>query len=169
MRRAPSSVELGPGTSMLPEHFTWREPSTVPLGEPFEIGHDALGSQVVRVAQRPAAERRKPEPEDGADVAVARTPDDSLAECPCRLIHHAEHEPLQNLRGARAAIGMDTEQAVHAFVDATLLAALVDVEAAARLAAQPAFLHERCNTRARRRQDVVAVRPLHDARDFDRD
>src|SRR2546428_6878325 len=115
---------------MLPERFTWGEPSAVSVGEPFEIGHDALGSQVVRVPQRPAAERRKPEPEDGADVTVARTPDHPLAECPCRFIHHAEHEPLQNLRGTRAAIGMDPEQAVHPSVDPTLLAALVDVEAA---------------------------------------
>src|SRR5437867_12877342 len=92
---------------MLLQDFTRREPGAVALGEPFQIGDDALGSQIVRIAQRPAAERRKAESEDRADVPIARTPDNGLTEGPGGFIHDREHEPLENLRGTRATVRMD--------------------------------------------------------------
>src|SRR5258705_11451188 len=116
---------------MLLENFTRREPGTVPLGEPFQIGHDALRSEVVGIPERPATERRKTEPEDRADVTIARAPDDALAERPCRFIDHAEHEALQNLGRPQSAIRVDAKEVVRTFVDAPLLAVLVDVETAA--------------------------------------
>src|SRR6266550_7949199 len=121
---------------MLLDDFTRREPGTVPLGEPFQIGHDALRSEVVGIPERPATERRKAESEDRADVTIARAPDDALAERPCCFIHHAEHEALQNLGRTRAAIRVDTEEVVRIFVHAPPLAALVEVETAACLAAE---------------------------------
>src|ERR1041384_3860507 len=58
------------------------------------------------------------------------------------LFHLAEQQPLQDLGRPRAAVGMDAEQAVDAFVDAALLAAAVHIESAPRLASQPSFFHE---------------------------
>src|SRR5258705_12241697 len=101
---------------MLLEDFTRREPGTVPLGEPFQIRHDALRSEVVGIPERPATERRKAEPEDRADVPIARTPDNSLTERPGGFIYDREHEALENLRGPRATVRMDTEQTVHGLV-----------------------------------------------------
>src|SRR5712671_1699626 len=116
---------------MLLENFTRREPNPVPLRQPFEIGDDALGPQIVRVAQRSSPERREAKSEDRADIAIARTADHSLTEGACGLIHDGEHESLQNFGGARAAVRMDAEESVHAFVDATFLPVFVAVEAAA--------------------------------------
>src|SRR5258706_2197402 len=99
---------------MLREDFTRREPGAIPLREPFQIGDHALGSEIVRVPQRPAAEGGKAKSEDGADVTIARVPDDGLTECPCRLVHDREHEPLQNLGGARTATWEDAGPAEDA-------------------------------------------------------
>src|SRR6266496_4935562 len=87
---------------MLLQHFARCEAYAMTLGETLEIGNHALGAQIVGVAQRPAAEGRKAEPEDRADVAVARIPDHTLAQRPRSLIHHAEQQALENLRRARS-------------------------------------------------------------------
>src|SRR5882757_376338 len=116
-RRAASGVELGPLASMLPQDVAWGEPGAVAFGEPFQIGDNALGAQVVGVPQRAAAERWKSEAENGANVPVARVAHDAVSQRPCGFVDHAEHEPLQNLRGTRTAVGMDVEQAVDTLID----------------------------------------------------
>ena len=64
---------------------------------------------------------------------------------------------------------MDAEQSVDALVHAALLAARVDVKAAAGFAPQAAGFHQRRDARSRRRLDVIAIGFLHHPRDFDRD
>src|SRR5438552_17011309 len=139
------------------------------LGEALEIADHALRAEVIRVPERATAEWRKAEPEDRADVAAPRAVGDALAQCSRRFVHEAQHEPLQNLRRARTAVGVDAEQAVHAVIDAPLLAALVDVEASARFAAQASCFHQCRNARAWRRHGVLAVRTLPPFADIDRD
>src|SRR6185295_15372380 len=159
----------GAAAGMLLENLTRCEPRTVPLGEPLEVGDDALCAEIVSVAQRPAAKRREPEAEDGADIAVARAPDHVLAERACGFIHNPQHQALHDLGGTGTAVGMDTEQGVDAFVDAPLLSALVDVEPAPGLATQPAGFHERGNAGSGSRREPIAVGFLHHTRDLERD
>src|SRR5580765_1325902 len=97
---------------MLLENLTRGEPRPIPLGEPLEVGDDALRAEIVGVAQRPAAERRESEAEDGADIAVARGPDDVLAERARGFIHNPQHQPLHDLRRPGTAVRMDAEQSV---------------------------------------------------------
>src|SRR5438093_863103 len=169
MRRAASGVELGSPTGMLPQYLGWREADTVSLGEMLEIAQNAFGTEVIRVPQRAAAEGREAESEDRADVAVSRIADHALAQGPRRLIDHAEHEPLQDLRGTRAAVGMNAKQTVYTVIHAAFLAALIVIEAWARFASEAAGLHQRGDAFARDRHDVLAVRLLHHARHLDGD
>src|SRR6266852_3981687 len=85
------------------------------------------------------------------------------------ITDQAEHQTLEDLRRSGPAVRMNAEQAVDALVHTALLAAFIDVETAARLAAQTAFLHEGGNPGARGRNYPIAVRRLHDSGDFDRD
>src|SRR5436190_19805757 len=163
--RAASGVELGSPASMLPQYLRCREADTVPLGETLEIADDALGTEVIRVSQRAAAEGRKTEAEDRADVAVSRIADHALAQGPRRLIDHAEHEPLQDLRGTRSPVRMDAEQTVHALIHAAFLAAFIEIEPPARLASETAGLHQSGDAFAWNGHDVLAVRFLHHTRD----
>src|SRR5216117_1288537 len=168
-RRAASGVELGSLTGMLPQYLGWREADTVSLGEMLEIAQNAFGTEVICVPQRAATEGRKPKSEDRADVAVSRIADHALAQGPRRLIDHAEHEPLQDLRGTRAAVGMNAKQTVYTVIHAAFLAALIVIEASARFASEAAGLHQRGDAFARDRHDVLAVRLLHHARHLDGD
>src|SRR3989449_8857162 len=78
-----------------------REARAVALGEPLQLAGDARGAQVVGVAQRASAERREPEAEDGADVAVAWGAGDALAPSPRGLGEDYEGEPPDDLRRPR--------------------------------------------------------------------
>src|SRR3989441_5370567 len=135
-------IELRVALRLVAQHIGRREPGAVALGEALELAHDARGAEVVGVSQRAAAERREPEAEDGADVAVAGRAYDPLPDRARRFVQHYEHEPLDNLRGPRASIRVGSDHFVHGRVDAPLLAARVLVESLPRLAAQPAaFYH----------------------------
>src|SRR5690606_29602006 len=56
----------------------------VEVGQPPD---DLFRADVIDVAKRTAAEGREAEPEDRADVAVARAPEDALAEAMGGLVH----------------------------------------------------------------------------------
>src|SRR6266581_3172542 len=168
-RRAASGVELGSLAGMLPQYLGWREADAVSLGEMREIADDAFGAEVVRVPQRAATEGRKPKSEDRADVAVSRIADHALAQGPRRLIDHAEHEPLQDLRGTRSPVRMDAEQTVHTLIHAAFLAAFIEIEPPARLASETAGLHQSSDAFAWNGHDVLAVRFLHHTRHLDGD
>src|SRR5437764_9991064 len=99
---------------LVAQGFAGREAGAVALGEPLELSHDPRRAEVVGVTQRPAAERRKPEAEDGPDVAVARGADDALRHRPRRFVQHHENEPLDDLRRTRASVGMHPDQLVRA-------------------------------------------------------
>ena len=98
--------------------------------------------QIVGVPQRATAERWESEPEDGADVAVARAAHDALAYGARRFVQDAQHEALQHFRRPRAAVRMDAEQLVGAGVHAALLAPAVLVESTTRLATEAPRLHD---------------------------
>src|SRR5690348_8216350 len=51
---------------------------------------DLRGAERIDVAERPAAERRKAEPEDRADVAVARAPQNAFLEAEERFVHELQ-------------------------------------------------------------------------------
>src|SRR6266566_9714545 len=168
-RLAASGIELGAAAGMLLKNLAGCEANTIALGQALKIADHALRTQVVGIAQRSPAKRRKAESKDRADIAVARTSHDALAKRARRFIDQAEHQTLEDLRRSGPAVRMNAEQAVDALVHTALLAAFIDVETASRLAAQAAFLHEGRNPGARCRNDPIAVRRLHDSGDFDRD
>src|SRR5205814_8483645 len=97
-RRTPELSTLSlPGAlpislRLVAQHIGRREPGAVALGEALELAHDARGAEVVGVSQRAAAERREPEAEDGADVAVAGRAYDPLPDRSRCFVQHYEHE-----------------------------------------------------------------------------
>src|SRR2546425_13169759 len=135
-------IELRVTPRLVAQHIGRRETGAVALGEALELAHDARGAEVVGVSQRATAERRDPEAEDGADVAVGGRAYDPLPARARRFVQHYEHEPLDDLRGPRASIRVGSDHLVHGRVDAPLLPTRVLVESLPRLAAQPAaFYH----------------------------
>src|SRR5207249_860012 len=80
---------------------------------------DHLGrSQRIRIPEGTAAERRPAEPEDRADVAVARGAEDALAQAMRGLVHHLQHAALGDLAGGRrvalvALRGELVDRAIH--------------------------------------------------------
>jgi hypothetical protein len=61
----------------------------------------------VDVAERPAAEGREAEAEDRADVAVARAPEDALAEAVRGLVDHEQGAALGDLVGRQVLLRLD--------------------------------------------------------------
>jgi hypothetical protein len=119
------------------------------------------------VVERSAAERRKPETEDGGDVAVARAPDDPVAGRSRGFVEHHQHEPLDDLGGTGPAVRVRADQLVDGRIDAALLSTGVFVEALPRLPAEPPVLHH--PGERRRRRKAIAEGLVHDARHLLRD
>src|SRR5438094_2753851 len=153
-------MELRVALRLLAQHVARREARTVALGEPLELAHDARGAEVVGVPQRAAAERREPEAENGADVAVAGAAHDPLPHPARGFVQHHEDQPLDDLGGSGAPVGMGTDQFVHGGIHAPLLAARVLVESLPHLAAEPTALDHAGERRNRR--EPHAELPVHD-------
>src|SRR3989454_9387430 len=85
-------IELRVTPRLVAQHIGRREPGAVALGEALELPHDARGAEVVGVSQRAAAERREPEDEDGADVALAGRAYDPPPHPARRLVSHYQHQ-----------------------------------------------------------------------------
>src|SRR5213080_4853270 len=174
-RRPVRSIEdggQGSGVSVKPcavarlllEHLARSEARPEALGEALELRDETLGPEVVGVAQRAAAERRKPEAEHRGDVAVARARDDALPDRARRLIQHREDEPLDRLRRARAPVRLRADELVYGGVDAALLPAHVRIEPLSRLAAEATGLHQ-LGERGRR-GEAIPERFIHHPRDL---
>src|SRR5690606_14703672 len=110
--------------------------------EALHVGEHRGGAHRVEVAEGAAAEGREAEPEDRADVAVARRAEDPLAPAVQRLVDELQVAALLDLvdsHGRSLRIGhLEPEGGVDALVDRALplLALLpVEVEAALVLAA----------------------------------
>src|SRR5437660_11247620 len=128
---------------LVAQGFAGGEAGAVALGEALELPDDPRGAEVVGVPQRAATERRKPEAEDGPDVAVAGRANDALRHRPGRFVQHHEDEPLDDLRRARAAVGMHADQLVHGRVHRGLLATGVLVESLSLLAPHQDYIPQR--------------------------
>jgi hypothetical protein len=70
------AVERLAAASDLFEHRGWREPGPELLFELAQASEDLLGADLIDEPERAAPERREAEPEDRADVAVTRAPED---------------------------------------------------------------------------------------------
>ena len=117
----------------------------------LELPHDLGGADGVDVAERPAAERREPDAEHRADVAVARRAHDALLETAHGLVDHRERAAaLDFLRRQRGAARAGGQQRVHRLVHAALLAGgVVEVESLLRLPAEPARREHAARARPR--------------------
>src|SRR5437879_9892567 len=116
-------MELGAAARLLLQRLTGGEARAVALGEPLQLGHESGRAQVVRVAERPATERREAEPEDRPDVAVAGRAHHAIADRSRGLVQHAVHEALQDLGEAGAAVRVDAEPLLPGRVHAAFPAA----------------------------------------------
>src|SRR6266513_523293 len=115
VRGQGSGVSVKPGAvaRLLLQHLARSEARPEALGKALELRDETLGPEVVGVAQRAAAERRKPEAEHRGDIAVARTRHDALSHRARGLVEHRENEPLDRLRRARAAVRLRADELVH--------------------------------------------------------
>src|SRR2546427_1935360 len=98
-----SGIELGAAARLLLQHLAGGEARAVALGEPLQLGHESGRAQVVRVAERPATERRGGETEDRPDVAVAGGAHHPLPRPPRRLRPPAGPQAPPGLRRAGGA------------------------------------------------------------------
>src|SRR6266852_4761805 len=155
-------IELGAALRLLAQRLRGREPRAIALRQPLELAHDPVRAQVVGMAERTTAKRREPEAEDRTDVTVARAAHDSLRHRPGGLVQHHQDQPLDDLRGAWAPVGLRADQLVHRGVHARLLPAPVLVEPPTGLAPQPAALHHAGERRGWR--EPLAKRGVHHAR-----
>src|SRR3989475_5018182 len=92
-----SGIELGAAARLLLQHLAGGEARAVALGEPLQLGHESGRAQVVRVAERPATERREAEPQDRPHVPVAGRAHPAIAARSRRLVQHALPEAPQDL------------------------------------------------------------------------
>src|SRR5438445_8243025 len=109
---AASGIELGAAAGVLLKDLAGCEANTIALGQALEIADHTLRTQVVGIAQRSPAKRRKTESKDRADVAVARISHDALTKRARRFVHQAEHQTLEDLRRSGPAVRMNTEQPI---------------------------------------------------------
>src|SRR2546422_1001133 len=147
---------------------TWRMRSSVsryvsgearaqPLGEALEFPDETARAEVIGVAERAAAERRKAEAEHGGDVAVAGARDDALSHRARRFVEHRQDEALDGLRRSRAAVRLRADEPVHGGVDVALLPPRVRIKPLPRLAAEPTGFRQ-SGERGRRREAVTEDR-----------
>src|SRR5450756_730448 len=124
-------MEALAGPRVLDEHRRHREAigkTGVQLLEPVD---DHVRTDRIYIAEWPATKRRKPDPEDRSDVAVASRAEDSFLETHRRLVHHREHAPLDDLGCRDLSAVCSTDDRIDRFIDLPLLAfVVVKIEAA---------------------------------------
>ena len=135
-------MEARARTGHLQQNRRGSEPVAELVIEHLEDFHHPAGAEIIDHAQRSTTEGGEPDAEEGANVAIPRAPDHAVGPRHRGLVEHREHEPSLDPRriGRRDLRG--TEQPIHRLVGSGLVAAVVPVEAAAALPAQPVRAHQ---------------------------